>query len=59
MVAGWEGLWGMGKKMKKYKLFVTEQSWGCEAQHREHSQQYPTNYEWCQMGERFTRLSLI
>ena len=32
---------GMGEKgegIRKYKLVVTEQSWGCKLQHREHSQ---------------------
>ena len=28
-----------GKGIKKYKLVVTEQSWGCKAQYREQSSQ--------------------
>ena len=32
-----EGLGGWVKKVKKYKLVVTEQSWGCKVQHREYS----------------------
>ena len=32
------GSWGMGEKgegIQKYKLAVTQQSWGCKAQYRE------------------------
>ena len=32
-----------GKGIKKYKLVVTEQLWGCNIQHREYSQQYSNN----------------
>ena len=40
-VARWEGGWGLGeigKGIKKYKLAVTKQSWGCKVERREHSQ---------------------
>ena len=39
-VARWEGVGEMGVKgegIKKHKLEVTEQSWGCKVQHREYS----------------------
>ena len=41
MVARWDGGGRMSEKvkgMKKYKLVVTEQSWGYKVQHREYSQ---------------------
>lgn len=31
-------LGGRGEGIEKFKLVVTEESWGCEVQHREHSQ---------------------
>ena len=40
-VARWQGVGRIGEKgegIKKYKLVVTEQSWGCKVQHREYSQ---------------------
>ena len=44
--ARWEGvgrLGGKGERIKKYKLVVTEQSWGCKVQQREHM--VPDGYE--------------
>ena len=41
MVARGEWGWGVGERgegIKKYKLAVTELSWGCKVQHREYSQ---------------------
>ena len=38
MAATWEEVGRIGEKaerMKKYKLVVTEWSWGCKVQHRE------------------------
>ena len=32
------GLDGTSEGIKKYKLVVMEQSWGCKVQHREYSQ---------------------
>ena len=40
-VARWEGIGGDGEKgkgIKKYKLVVTEQPWGCKVQYREYRQ---------------------
>lgn len=33
-----------GQGIEKYKVIVTKQSWGCEAKHREHSQQCGNDY---------------
>ena len=40
IISRWEGNWGLGEKcegIKKYKLVVTKQSWGCKVQHKEYS----------------------
>ena len=47
-VAIWERVWGLGEGIKKYRLVVTKQSWGCKVEHRKHSQSFCNNYVWCQ-----------
>ena len=49
------GLGEKGEGIKKYRLIVIKQSWECEVQHREYSQQYCNNYVWCQVGTRIIR----
>ena len=49
----------MGEKYEgimKYRVVVTEQSWKCKVRHREYSQRYSDNCEWCQMSVRFIRM---
>ena len=47
-----------GEGLDKYRLVVTEQSWGHRVQPREYSQEYSNNYAQYQMGTRVIGRSL-
>ena len=47
-----------GECIKKYKLILTEQSWGYKMQHMGYSQ-YSNNYVQCQMSMKFRNDHLV